>query len=77
MVMGSTSLAWCNDKDETLKSGMSVLDKDAFYKNKILALYVFECFNLTEKGKQIINIKECGSKILLSPVVSLMFKSIS
>lgn len=42
MVMGSTSLAWCNDKDETLKSGMSVLDKDAFYKNKILALYVFE-----------------------------------
>lgn len=33
MVMGSTSLAWCNDKDEyeTLKGSVSVLDKDAFY----------------------------------------------
>lgn len=33
MVMRSTSLTWCNDKDkyETLKGGVSILDKDAFY----------------------------------------------
>lgn len=43
MVMGSTSLAWCNDPQEyeTLKDGVSLLDKDSFYmllQNKNLAL---------------------------------------
>lgn len=33
MVMGLTSLAWCNDIDEyeILNGGVSVLDKYAFY----------------------------------------------